>query len=104
MTSNVDPGEIAKFSELAHRWWDVGSEFKPLHDINPIRLAYIERCAGLRGRLALDVGCGGGILSESMAQRGAQVCGIDLAEKPLRVAQLHQLESGSTVAYRRVAV
>ncbi len=103
MTINVDPGEIAKFSELAHRWWDPGSEFKPLHDINPLRLNYIDGLTGLRGKTALDVGCGGGILTESMAQRGAQVTGIDLADKPLKVAQLHLLESGNQVEYRIVS-
>ncbi|MBI1989090.1 MAG: bifunctional 2-polyprenyl-6-hydroxyphenol methylase/3-demethylubiquinol 3-O-methyltransferase UbiG [Betaproteobacteria bacterium] len=100
---NVDPAEIAKFSELAHRWWDPGSEFKPLHDINPLRLDYIDGHTGLRGKTVLDVGCGGGILAESMAQRGAQVTGIDLADMPLKVAQLHLLESGSQVEYRNVA-
>jgi len=99
----VDPAEIAKFSELAHRWWDPGSEFKPLHDINPLRLDYIDGRIGLRGKTVLDVGCGGGILAESMAQRGAQVTGIDLADAPLKVAQLHLLESGSQVEYRNVA-
>jgi 2-polyprenyl-6-hydroxyphenyl methylase / 3-demethylubiquinone-9 3-methyltransferase len=100
---NVDQAEIAKFSELAHRWWDPGSEFKPLHDINPLRLAYIDDRATLRGKTVLDVGCGGGILAESMAQRGAQVTGIDLADAPLKVAQLHLLESGNQVEYRNVA-
>jgi 2-polyprenyl-6-hydroxyphenyl methylase/3-demethylubiquinone-9 3-methyltransferase len=100
---NVDPAEIAKFSELAHRWWDPGSEFKPLHDINPLRLDYIDGRTGLRGKTVLDVGCGGGILAESMAQRGAQVTGIDLADAPLKVAQLHLLESGGKVEYRNVA-
>ena len=100
---NVDPAEIAKFSELAHRWWDPGSEFKPLHDINPLRLDYIDGRIGLRGKTVLDVGCGGGILAESMAQRGAQVTGIDLADMPLKVAQLHLLESGNLVEYRNVA-
>ena len=101
--SNVDPAEIAKFSELAHRWWDPGSEFKPLHDINPLRLDYIDGLTGLRGKTALDVGCGGGILAESMAQRGARVTGIDLAERPLMVAQLHLLESGNQVEYRNTS-
>jgi len=100
---NVDPGEIAKFSELAHRWWDPGSEFKPLHDINPLRLDYIDGIAGLNGKTVLDVGCGGGILAESMAQRGARVTGIDLADQPLKVAQLHLLESGRSVDYRLVS-
>ncbi len=104
--SNVDPQELAKFSELAHRWWDPASEFKPLHRINPLRLEWIERsCGGLAGRRVLDVGCGGGILSESMARRGATaVLGIDLAQKPLRVAELHALEAGvENVEYREVA-
>lgn len=100
---NVDPLEIEKFSELAHRWWDPHAEFRPLHDINPLRLDYIDRIASLRGKAVLDVGCGGGILAESMAARGANVTGIDLAEKPLKVAQLHLLESGQEVDYRLVA-
>ena len=100
---NVDPLELEKFSQLAHRWWDPGAEFKPLHDINPLRLDYIDDIAGLRGINVLDVGCGGGILAESMAARGARVTGIDLADKPLKVAQLHLLESGLQVDYRLVA-
>lgn len=100
---NVDPIEIEKFSQLAHRWWDPGSEFKPLHEINPLRLDHIDRIAGLSGKTVLDVGCGGGILAESMAARGAQVTGIDLAEKPLKVAQLHLLESGRHVDYRMIS-
>lgn len=100
---NVDPLELEKFSQLAHRWWDPGSEFKPLHDINPLRLEYIDGIAGLRGKRIVDVGCGGGILAEAMAGRGARVTGIDLAEKPLKVAQLHLLESGLEVDYRLVA-
>ncbi len=100
---NVDPAEIAKFSELAHRWWDPGSEFKPLHDINPLRLNFIDGIAGLHGKTVLDIGCGGGILSESMARRGALVAGIDLADQPLRVAQLHLLESGIQVEYRNIS-
>ncbi len=100
---NVDPLELEKFSQLAHRWWDPGSEFKPLHDINPLRLDYIDGIAGLRGKRVLDVGCGGGILAESMAARGARVTGIDLGEKPLKVAQLHLLESGLPVEYRLIA-
>jgi 2-polyprenyl-6-hydroxyphenyl methylase/3-demethylubiquinone-9 3-methyltransferase len=100
---NVDPLELEKFSQLAHRWWDPGSEFKPLHDINPLRLGYIDGIAGLRGRRVLDVGCGGGILAEAMAARGARVTGIDLADKPLKVAQLHLLESGLEVEYRLIA-
>ncbi len=101
---NADPTELQKFATLAHRWWDPKSEFKPLHEINPLRLNYIEREAGLKGKCVLDVGCGGGILSESMAGRGAEVTGIDLGEKALKVAQLHQLESGAKVDYRLVAV
>ena len=100
---NVDAAELQKFAALAHRWWDPSSEFKPLHDINPLRLDYIDRIAGLSGKRVLDVGCGGGILSESMAQRGADVMGIDLGEKALKVAQLHRLESGVKVDYRLVA-
>ncbi|SRR6186713_465873 len=103
MTINVDPAEIARFSELAHRWWDPASDFKPLHDINPLRLDYIDRCAGLSGKTVLDVGCGGGILAESMAQRGAQVTGIDLSDKALKVAQLHVLESGVALDYRHAS-
>ena len=101
---NVDPLELEKFSQLAHRWWDPHSEFKPLHEINPLRLDYIDRFAGLAGKTVLDVGCGGGILSESMAGRGAQVTGIDLGDKPLKVAKLHLLETGKTVNYRKLAV
>jgi 2-polyprenyl-6-hydroxyphenyl methylase/3-demethylubiquinone-9 3-methyltransferase len=97
---NVDPVELQKFSELAHRWWDPQSEFKPLHEINPLRLDYIDGIAGLAGKTVLDVGCGGGILAESMAARGAAVTAIDLGEEPLKVAQLHLLESGLTVDYR----
>jgi 2-polyprenyl-6-hydroxyphenyl methylase/3-demethylubiquinone-9 3-methyltransferase len=100
---NVDPLELEKFSQLAHRWWDPGAEFKPLHDINPLRLDHIDGIAGLRGKRVLDVGCGGGILAEAMAARGARVTGIDLAEKPLKVAQLHLLESGLEVDYRLIA-
>jgi 2-polyprenyl-6-hydroxyphenyl methylase/3-demethylubiquinone-9 3-methyltransferase len=100
---NVDPLELEKFSQLAHRWWDPGSEFRPLHDINPLRLDYIDGIAGLRGGRVLDVGCGGGILAEAMAARGARVTGIDLADKPLKVAQLHLLESGLEVEYRLIA-
>lgn len=103
-TLNVDPQELEKFAALAHRWWDAESEFKPLHDINPLRLDYIDRIAGLKGKTVLDVGCGGGILSEAMALRGAQVTGIDLGEKALKVAQLHRLESGAGVDYRLVSV
>ncbi|MFO0387740.1 MAG: bifunctional 2-polyprenyl-6-hydroxyphenol methylase/3-demethylubiquinol 3-O-methyltransferase UbiG [bacterium] len=101
---NVDRAELAKFSELAHRWWDPNSEFKPLHQINPLRLGWIERLSGgLVGKRILDIGCGGGILSESMARLGAQVTGIDLAEKPLKVAQLHALEAGVSVDYQAIA-
>ena len=102
--SNVDDLEIDKFSQLAHKWWDKDSEFKPLHEINPLRLDYIDDFAGIKDLKVLDVGCGGGILAESMAQRGAQVTGIDLARKSLKVAQLHSLESGVSVEYRCVAV
>jgi len=101
---NADQQELDKFSELAHKWWDPNSEFKPLHDINPLRLDYVDQHAGLTGKVVLDVGCGGGILAESMAQRGAQVTGIDLGEKALKVAKLHLLESGAQVDYRLVAV
>jgi 2-polyprenyl-6-hydroxyphenyl methylase/3-demethylubiquinone-9 3-methyltransferase len=101
---NVDPLELEKFSQLAHRWWDPNSEFKPLHDINPLRLDYIDGIANLRGKKVLDVGCGGGLLSEAMAARGAKVTGIDLGDKPLKVAQLHLLESKLEVEYRKVAV
>lgn len=101
---NVDPAEIAKFEALASRWWDPNSEFKPLHDINPLRLNWIDERIGLAGKTVLDVGCGGGILSESMARRGAAVTGIDMGEAPLSVARLHLLESGMKVDYRRVPV
>jgi 2-polyprenyl-6-hydroxyphenyl methylase/3-demethylubiquinone-9 3-methyltransferase len=101
---NADPAELQKFAALAHRWWDPSSEFKPLHDINPLRLNYIDSIAKLSGKRVVDVGCGGGILSESMAQRGAEVTGIDLGEKALKVAQLHKLESGANVDYRLVSV
>jgi 2-polyprenyl-6-hydroxyphenyl methylase/3-demethylubiquinone-9 3-methyltransferase len=100
---NADELELQKFSVLAHRWWDPNSEFKPLHDINPLRLDYSDGIAGLRGRRVLDLGCGGGILAETMAARGARVTGIDLAEKPLKVAQLHLLETGLEVEYRLIA-
>lgn len=99
---NVDPLEIEKFSQLAHRWWDPNSEFKPLHDINPLRLDYIKELAGMEGKTVVDVGCGGGILSESMAASGANVTGIDLSEKALKVAKLHLLESGHQVEYRKI--
>ena len=102
--SNVDAQELAKFSELAHRWWDPESEFRPLHQINPLRLDWIDGLAGLSGRQVLDVGCGGGILAESMARRAAAVTGIDLASRPLGVARLHALEAGvHNVEYREVA-
>jgi 2-polyprenyl-6-hydroxyphenyl methylase/3-demethylubiquinone-9 3-methyltransferase len=103
MTVNVDPAEVAKFSELAHRWWDPTSEFRPLHEINPLRLDYIDSQASLAGKEVLDVGCGGGILAEAMATRGARVTGIDLSERALKVAQLHLYESGGSVDYRLIA-
>ncbi|HEC19543.1 MAG TPA: bifunctional 2-polyprenyl-6-hydroxyphenol methylase/3-demethylubiquinol 3-O-methyltransferase UbiG [Gammaproteobacteria bacterium] len=100
---NADPAEIAKFEALAARWWDPQSEFKPLHEINPLRLDYIEqRCGGLAGKTVIDVGCGGGILAESMAVKGATVTGIDMGEAPLKVARLHGLESGVAVDYQQV--
>ncbi|HEX5338428.1 MAG TPA: bifunctional 2-polyprenyl-6-hydroxyphenol methylase/3-demethylubiquinol 3-O-methyltransferase UbiG [Gallionella sp.] len=102
--SNVDPIELEKFSLLAHKWWDPNSEFKPLHEINPLRLGYIDRHAGIAGKTVLDVGCGGGILSESMAGLNANVSGIDLSDKALQVAKLHLLESGRQVNYRKIAV
>ncbi len=103
---NADPAELAKFQALASRWWDPTSEFKPLHQINPLRLGWIERhCGGsIHGLEAIDVGCGGGILAEAMAINGARVAGIDLADKPLKVAELHALESGVAVHYERIAV
>ena len=97
--NNIDTGEIAKFDALASRWWDPEGDFKPLHEINPLRLDYIRQQASLDDSKVLDVGCGGGILAESMAQKGAQVTGIDMAEKPLGVARLHQAESGTDVEY-----
>ena len=100
---NADQAELDKFSELAHRWWDPESEFKPLHDINPLRLDWIDREVGLVGKKVLDVGCGGGILAESMATRGALVTGIDLSDKALSVARLHLLESGRKVDYRKIS-
>jgi 2-polyprenyl-6-hydroxyphenyl methylase/3-demethylubiquinone-9 3-methyltransferase len=102
-TVNADPGELAKFSELAHRWWDPQSEFRPLHEINPLRLAWIDERARLAGKRVLDVGCGGGILAEAMARRGARVKGIDLSERALKVAELHRLESQLDVDYEKVA-
>ena len=101
---NADPAELQKFSDLAHRWWDPASEFKPLHEINPLRLNLIDQVVGLQGKRVLDVGCGGGILSESMSNKGAEVTGIDLSEKALKVAQLHGLESGVKVDYRLISV
>jgi 2-polyprenyl-6-hydroxyphenyl methylase/3-demethylubiquinone-9 3-methyltransferase len=100
---NADPAELDKFGDLAHRWWDPNSEFKPLHDINPLRLDWIDNAIGLSGKRVLDVGCGGGLLSEGMAVRGAEVTGIDLSEKPLGVAKLHLLESGQKVDYRKIS-
>lgn len=100
---NVDQSEIAKFSALAHRWWDQNSEFKPLHAINPLRLGWIKSFVDLYGKRALDVGCGGGILAEALAQSGAQTTGIDLAEKALKVAELHALESGAQVNYQAIS-
>lgn len=102
--ANADPAELAKFGDLAHRWWDPNSEFKPLHDINPLRLRWIDDAVALRGKKVVDVGCGGGLLSEGMATMGAIVTGIDLGEKALGVARLHLLESGQTVDYRHIAV
>ena len=102
---NADPAELAKFSELAHRWWDPDSEFRPLHQINPLRLEWINQLSPLEGQKALDVGCGGGILSDSMARKGAEVTGIDLASKALRVARLHALEAQTPrVQYREISV
>ena len=99
---NVDPIEIQKFSELASRWWDLNGEFKPLHQINPLRTDFIEQhCQGLKGQKVIDVGCGGGILAESMARHGAQVTGIDMGEAPLEIARLHSLESGVEVNYQQ---
>ena len=100
---NADPAELQKFSELAHRWWDPASEFKPLHDINPLRLGWINGKADLLDKTVLDVGCGGGILAESMASAGARVTGIDLSEKALSVARLHLFESGLSVDYRLIS-
>ena len=101
---NVDPQELAKFSELAHRWWDVGSEFRPLHEMNPLRLEWIDSLASLPGKIVLDIGCGGGILTEAMARRAAHVTGIDLASKSLGVARLHALETGvENIEYREIA-
>ena len=99
---NVDPGEIEKFEKLAGRWWDPNSEFKPLHDINPLRIDYLDRIAPLSGKRVIDVGCGGGLLTEGMAARGADVTGIDMGKTPLSVARLHQHESGLEIDYRQV--
>ena len=104
MINNFDAAELNKFSELAHKWWDKTSEFKPLHDINPLRLNYIDQAVSLSEKTVLDVGCGGGILSESMAQKSAKVTGIDLGEKALKVAQLHSLESDVAVDYQLISV
>ena len=98
---NVDPNEIRKFEELASRWWDKNSEFKPLHDINPLRANWIDKLSPVAEKKVLDVGCGGGILAESLAQRGAQVTGIDMGDAPLGVAKLHQLESGLSIDYQK---
>ena len=104
-TVNADPAELAKFSELAHRWWDTDSEFRPMHQINPLRLGWIDGLAGLSSKVVLDVGCGGGILSDSMARKGANVTGIDLSTKALRVARLHALEAQtSNLQFREVSV
>ena len=100
---NADPAELDKFSQLAHRWWDPQGEFRPLHDINPLRLDWIDRHAGLAGKSVLDVGCGGGILTEAMARRGATVTGIDLSDKALKVAELHLHESGLQIQYRKIS-
>jgi len=103
-TQNVDPAEIAKFEELANRWWDTHGEFKPLHEINPLRLQYIDKRVGLSGKKVLDVGCGGGILAESMAASGADVLGIDMGKAPLTVAKLHAMEAEIELHYRQVTV
>ena len=101
---NADELELQKFGEIAHKWWDKNSEFKPLHELNPLRLGFIDDLVGLHGKRVLDVGCGGGILSESMYFKGADVVGIDLGEKAINVAKLHQLESGAKVAYQYISV
>jgi 2-polyprenyl-6-hydroxyphenyl methylase/3-demethylubiquinone-9 3-methyltransferase len=101
--TNADPAELEKFGEVAHRWWDPNSEFRPLHDINPARVAWIDRHAGLKGKRVIDIGCGGGLLSEGMAALGAAVTGIDLSEKALGVARLHLFESGHSIDYRLIA-
>ena len=101
---NADPQELAKFSDLAHKWWDPESEFRPLHQINPLRLDWIDQFAAISGKNVVDVGCGGGILAESMARRGANVLGVDLADKPLKVAQLHAMEGGvANLDYRSIS-
>jgi 2-polyprenyl-6-hydroxyphenyl methylase / 3-demethylubiquinone-9 3-methyltransferase len=103
-TDNFDPAELAKFSDLAHRWWDLESEFRPLHQINPIRLAWIESLVLLKGQRVLDIGCGGGILADAMARKGADVLGIDLSTKALKVAQLHALEAQTEgVEYKEIS-
>lgn len=103
-SANVDPAELAKFSELAHRWWDTESEFRPLHQINPLRLNWIQGLVPLAGKRVVDIGCGGGILSDAMARQGAQVLGIDLAVKSLKVAQLHAMEAGTEgVQYKEIS-
>ncbi len=99
---NVDSDEIAKFEALASRWWDPESEFRPLHEINPLRLNYIDERVGLAGKRVVDIGCGGGLLSEAMARRGADTTGIDMGEAPLSVARLHSMESGVDVTYRQI--
>ena len=104
MTTNADPQELAKFSDLAHKWWDPESEFRPLHQINPLRLDWIDQLAAIKGKNVVDVGCGGGILAESMARKGANVLGVDLADKPLKVAQLHAMEAGiANIEYRSIS-
>lgn len=102
-TSNADPRELDKFGEVAHRWWDPNSEFRPLHDINPARVAWIDSHADLKGKQVIDIGCGGGLLSEGMAALGAQVTGIDLSEKALGIARLHLFESGHAIDYRLIS-
>ncbi|WP_295760536.1 bifunctional 2-polyprenyl-6-hydroxyphenol methylase/3-demethylubiquinol 3-O-methyltransferase UbiG [Undibacterium sp.] len=102
-TINADPAEIKKFSDLAHRWWDPSSEFRPLHEINPLRLEWINNSIALSGKKVIDIGCGGGILAESMARKGATVTGIDLSDKALKVADLHGLESGISVHYEKIS-
>jgi 2-polyprenyl-6-hydroxyphenyl methylase/3-demethylubiquinone-9 3-methyltransferase len=103
MNANADPAELQRFSDIAHRWWDINGVMRPLHELNPLRLQWIDAQASLAGKRVLDVGCGGGILAESMAGKGAQVTGIDLTVKLLRVAELHALESGAQVSYRQAA-